>query len=56
MIDNSKLFKNQKNILWKYYMGHVFILVCDDDENILMASDFLTILETFTKEELVINI
>ncbi len=32
---------------------HCFILVCNDDENILMASNFLTILETFAKEELV---
>jgi hypothetical protein len=53
MIDNPELFNNQKNIFWKYYLGHCFILVCNDDENILMASNFLTILETFAKEDLV---
>lgn len=54
MIDNPKLFLDQKNIFWKYYLGHCFILVCSEDENILMASNFLTILETFAKEDLVI--
>jgi len=53
MIDNQKLFLDQKNIFWKYYLGHCFILVCYEDENILMASNFLNILETFAKEELV---
>lgn len=53
MIDNPKLFLDQKNIFWKYYLGHCFILVCSEDENILMASNFLTILETFAKQELV---
>lgn len=53
MIDNPKLFFDQKNIFWKYYLGHFFILVCSEDENILMASNFLTILETFAKEDLV---
>ncbi len=55
MIDNPKLFLDQKNIFWKYYLGHCFILVCSEDENILMASNFLTILETFAKEDLVIQ-
>ena len=53
MIDNPKLFLDQKNIFWQYYLGHCFILVCSEDENILMASNFLTILETFAKEEYV---
>jgi len=54
MVDNQDLFNSQKNIFWKYYLGHCLILVCNDNENILMASNFLTILETIAKEELVI--
>ena len=60
MIDNLDLFFQQNNIFWKYYLGyifvitrHCFILVCTEDENILMASNFLNILENFAKEELV---
>ena len=53
MIDNLELFYTQKNIFWKYYMGHCFILVCNEDENLLMASNFLSILENFAKEDLV---
>ena len=54
MIDNLDLFNNQKNVFWKYHLGHCFILVCNDDENILMASNFLNILENFAKEDMVL--
>ncbi len=54
MIENSELFNSQKNIFWKYCLGHCFILVCNDDENILMASNFLSILETFAKEDKIV--
>ncbi len=54
MIENTEIFYNQINVVWKYYLGHCFVLVCRDDENILMASNFLTILENFAKEELLI--
>ncbi len=51
MIENSELFNSQKNIFWKYFLGHCFILVCNQDENSMMALNFLTILENIAKEE-----
>jgi len=41
--------------LFIHFVRHCFILVCNEDENILLASNFLTIVETFAKEEIVIN-
>lgn len=52
VIDNEELFYSQKNVFWKYYDGHCFVLMCSTDENCLMASNFLNILQIFAKPDI----
>ena len=52
IIDNDELFLSQKNVFWKYFDGHCFVLMCSPDENSLMASNFLNILQNFAKPDL----
>ncbi len=52
LIDNEELFFEQKNVFWKYFDGHCFVLMCSTDENCLMASNLLNILKFFAKSDL----
>lgn len=53
IIDKLELFNSQKNIFWKYHLGYCIVLVCDDFENIQMASNFISILQLFLTKEAV---
>ncbi len=52
LIENNILFSEQQNVFWKFYEGHIFVLVCSVLDNILMASNFLSVLITFAKPDL----
>ena len=52
IIENEELFFEQKNVFWKCFDDHCFALMCSTDENCLMASNFLNILQEFSKPEL----
>ena len=53
LIENEELFQSSKNLFWKYYEGHCFVLICNRDENQLMANNFLNILLSILKQEII---
>jgi hypothetical protein len=52
IVEFDELFFEQKNIFWKFYDGYCFVLVCSIEENNLMASNLLNIIQIFSKPEL----
>lgn len=56
IIENNKLFYEQKNAYWKYYDGYCLILVCSKYENGLLANNLLNIIiQMLCKNEILIE-
>lgn len=51
IVNKENIFKEEQNVLWKYHLGHCFVLVCNKHENLQMALNFISILQLFLHKD-----
>ena len=47
IINKENLFSDGNIAYWKYYLGYCFVLLCEEQENLQLAMNFLYIIELF---------
>ena len=53
IVSKPEIFSEEKIVYWKHHLGHCLLLLCDENENMQMAMNFMTIIEMFlTKDKL----
>ena len=51
IVSKPELFPEEKVVYWKHHLGYCLLMLCDESENMQMASNFMTILEMFITKE-----